>query len=185
MTQLPPTSKQAILDKSIPHLAQYPGASMQELAKAIGIGRATLYRHFENRDALLQAIAINALEETTAAVNAALDRSQPAMAQLHTAITAMIPFADKFSFLTTHSSSLSDTRSEQLYAAQLNFVSDLINQAKQQGDIAADVPTAWVVASIDMLIYAAWQTVEQGDVARNEAANLVMRTLTSGLTHVT
>jgi len=38
-------------------------ASMVEIAEAAGVGRATLYRHFPTRDALLAALAVQALDE--------------------------------------------------------------------------------------------------------------------------
>jgi TetR/AcrR family transcriptional regulator, mexCD-oprJ operon repressor len=53
-----------ILDRAAAVLAEHgAGASMAEIAKAAGLGRATVYRHFPTRDALLQAMAETAVED--------------------------------------------------------------------------------------------------------------------------
>lgn len=53
-----------ILDRAAAVLAEHGATvSMAEIAKAAGIGRATLYRHFPNREALLQAMAETAVED--------------------------------------------------------------------------------------------------------------------------
>ena len=41
--------------------------------------------------------------------------------------------------------------------------------------------SAWAVVVIDSLIYAAWSAVEDGQVARREAADLLLRTVLRGL----
>jgi TetR/AcrR family transcriptional repressor of mexCD-oprJ operon len=47
----------AILDTAAGVLAQRPDASMNEIAAAAGVGRATLYRHFPSREVLLRSLA--------------------------------------------------------------------------------------------------------------------------------
>ena len=61
-------NRAAILDVAAEVLAADPGASLAEVASRAGLGRATLYRHFASRDALLAAIR----EEVLARAGAAL-----------------------------------------------------------------------------------------------------------------
>ena len=54
----------AILETAA-HLLTEHDASMTEIAAAAGVGRATLYRYYPTRDALLAALAVQALDEIT------------------------------------------------------------------------------------------------------------------------
>lgn len=76
---------------------------------------------------------------------------------------------------------MADATVKKNYEAQLERLSTLVNEVKAEQGLALDVPTAWTVAVIDSLIYTAWMSVEAGSIARNEAANLVIRTLFEGL----
>ncbi|MFE9427573.1 helix-turn-helix domain-containing protein [Kitasatospora sp. NPDC006697] len=52
-----------ILDRAAALLAEQSGASMADIARAAGVGRATLYRYFDTRQALLDALADAAVDD--------------------------------------------------------------------------------------------------------------------------
>src|SRR3712207_4136667 len=62
-----------MLDLLTAHLAAHPAASMDELAGAAGVSRATLFRHFASRDALV----IAASEQAIARFVAVIDDARP------------------------------------------------------------------------------------------------------------
>src|SRR3712207_4957113 len=62
-----------MLDLVTAHLAAHPAAGMDELAAAAGVTRATLFRRFASREALVVA----ASEEATARFVAVLDEARP------------------------------------------------------------------------------------------------------------
>ncbi|WP_204163849.1 TetR/AcrR family transcriptional regulator [Nocardioides solisilvae] len=67
-------NRQSIVEAATRVLGDDPHASVTEIAEAAGLTRATVYRHFEDRDALTRAV----VEETAAlVVPAVLDEMRP------------------------------------------------------------------------------------------------------------
>src|SRR4051794_19946795 len=56
-------TREQIMKAAIQHLNENPVASMAQLAEAVGISRATLHRHFSNRDDLMIALGHRAHEQ--------------------------------------------------------------------------------------------------------------------------
>ncbi|WP_231634010.1 TetR/AcrR family transcriptional regulator, partial [Streptomyces clavuligerus] len=63
--------RERVLRAAAALLARKSTATMDEVAKAAGIGRATLHRHFAGRDALVRALEEFGLRELEAAVEEA------------------------------------------------------------------------------------------------------------------
>ncbi len=62
-------------------LCAQPEASVEDIARAAGVTRQTVYAHFPSREALLNAVVERATAEVTAAFEAAgLDEAPPAVA---------------------------------------------------------------------------------------------------------
>jgi TetR/AcrR family transcriptional regulator, mexCD-oprJ operon repressor len=86
----------AILETAAHLLADRPEASMNELAAAAGIGRATLYRHFPTREALLAALASEAHQElVTRITDASLDRA-PVPEALQRLLRVFLTVGDRY-----------------------------------------------------------------------------------------
>ena len=82
----------AIIDSAATILAERgDAASMEEIASAAGVGRATLYRYFPNREELLSAMAAASVQELAARIKEANLEAVPfeeAIARLARAIIA-------------------------------------------------------------------------------------------------
>ena len=161
-------------------LAKNPGASLEVIAAEAGVGRATLYRHFGSRDGLIHALALQAIRETDEAVSQ-IPQALDATEMLRRTVEVTVPLGDRFHFLSGEFEAFRDPELKQHLERQLRELQELVEAVKAEGRIAPEVPTAWVVASLDTLIYAAWQSVSDGQIARQEAPALVFRTLLEGL----
>ena len=96
----------AILETAARVLADRGDATMDDLAAAAGVGRATLYRHFPTRQALLTALAAGARQELTARITSAgLDRV-PVPEALHRLLRAIFAVGDRYVVLTRQGGTL-------------------------------------------------------------------------------
>lgn len=89
-----------ILDAAAAVLAERgPAASMSEIAAAAGVGRATLYRYFPNRDALLTGLIRAATDELQARVAAADLEAVPVEVALGRLARAFLTAGAKYAVL--------------------------------------------------------------------------------------
>ena len=175
------SSKEELLDAAIALLVDNPSASLSEVVKKAGVGRATLYRYFPTREALVKEIALLAIKQTDEAVAPIIAKQLSNQETLREMLEVIVPLGDRFHFLMSESSAYNDPEVTQAYNRQLSDLNTLVEGLKQEGVIALDISNAWAVAAIDSLIWAAWYSVQTGYVAPKEAASLVYRTLTQGL----
>ena len=69
-----------ILRAAAERLSEHPDASVEDIARAAGVSRQTVYAHFPSRDALLDAVVQHATSEVTAAFDeAGLEDAPPKM----------------------------------------------------------------------------------------------------------
>ena len=172
---------QGLLDAAGAVLARNPGAAMAEIAAKACVGRATLYRHFPTREDLIKALALDSLRRTEEAVGKIPTEGSSPERGLAEVLKAIVPLGDRFRFLSSEPAVLDDPEIEAAYGRQLDALAELVEAMKAESSLDRAVPTAWVVAAIDALVYAAWDAVDDGAVARRDAAALAFRTVMSGL----
>ena len=178
-TAMRPPVREAIVDAAIDALARNPGASLSAIAERAGVGRATLHRHFSSRADLLTAITRQCMDEVDAVVDEALGDARSARDRLSRMLEALIPLGDRYHFLASERSD--DAGLEARHEASLEWLGSLVDELREEGAIATDVPRSWVVASIDAQVWLAWSQVAAGNLARSDAAGLALRTLLRGM----
>jgi AcrR family transcriptional regulator len=87
---------EAIVDAARRTFAADPGASMQQVAVAAGLHRATVHRHFASRDELVDALRRRAFEESLGALRDAHTEQGPAIDGLRRATLALLAVADRW-----------------------------------------------------------------------------------------
>ncbi|MEM9274573.1 MAG: TetR/AcrR family transcriptional regulator [Cyanobacteria bacterium P01_F01_bin.143] len=175
------SSKEELLDAAIAVLVTNPSASLSEVVKKAGVGRATLYRYFPTKEALIKEIALLAIKQTDEAIAPIVAKQLNSQETLHQMLEVIVPLGDRFHFLMSESSTYKDPEIAQAYNRQLKDLNTLVEGLKQEGFIAIDISNAWAIAVIDSLIWTAWYSVQTGYIAPKEAASLVYRTLIQGL----
>ena len=173
--------KQQIVRTSSQVLATNHGATLGEIAEQIGIGRATLQRYFPKRQDLLKEIALDALRAIDQALDSVLQTNMGPEESLQMLFELLAPLGDRYFYLVSYPDLMEISDVAEAYERQLDRLNRYIQELKQQDLFAPDIPTAWVVQMIDLLIWGAWYAVDSGAVARNDAAQLAARTLVRGL----
>ena len=154
---------------------------MSAIASAAGIGRATLYRHFAGREELVRELSLEAIrscDEAMAPVFANWTDSRVALLGI---LEALIGVGDRFHFLAVEGGQLDDAELSEQIERQERELAEFVSYAKDEGLFTAELPTAWIVAVIDALVWAGWQTVAEGSIATRDVAGLAFRTITRGL----
>ena len=177
---LRPTSRDAIIEAAFEVFSRNPGASLSDVSDRAGVGRATLHRHFASRADLVRELALIAIEEMDAAVDAACESVPSHGEALRRSLSALIPLGARHGFLALEPIE-DDPEIAAEFDRQTRETREAVEKAKGEGVFDPAVPTGWVVQAYDNLLYAAWESVRAGEATHDQAADLAWRTLTTGL----
>jgi TetR/AcrR family transcriptional repressor of mexCD-oprJ operon len=125
----------AILDGAARTLAiQGPAASMNDVAAAAGVARATVYRYFPNRQALLDELALAALREIEERIRSARIAEVPTDEAIARVVRTLVDVGDLFTVLARERPRPAEF--ESTLAAPL---AQLFERAQAGGDIRDDL----------------------------------------------
>ena len=180
MSKIKLETRDAIIEAAFQIYNENAGASLGDIADRAGVGRATLHRYFPGREQLMAALAMIALKELDAAVEAAIQDAANHEDAFRLSIHAIVPLANRQWFLAQEALD-GDPEVAEAYAASLAALREDIDAAKKEGLFAADIPTPWIEEAIENLTYAAWSMVRKGEATPKQAADLAWRTLMNGM----
>jgi AcrR family transcriptional regulator len=171
----------SILEAAARVLPTNSAATLADVAAAAGLGRTTVHRHFPTREALLTALAVDALDRIEAALAGCRLDDGPVPDVLARVAAALVPMADEFRFLEVgpevwRMGGELDTRWYRL-ADRLDSV---VDRGKREGDIRPDLPTAWIVDLVASAVWCAGDSIRDGRVAPREAPRLLVEVLLHG-----
>ncbi len=169
------------LDAIIATLAANPGASLQEIADALGISRATLHRRFSSRDELLTAIGDWAITQLEGISDSVESRDLHGRAALEAILEEAIQLAPKIGFLISeHSLECNVEFMVRVDTAQQRW-HRLIEEGQRNGEIRIDLPARWIGDAIEGLMLAVFHGIRRGLTAPKDALRLVRITLLDGV----
>jgi len=155
-------------------LAQRPRASMQEVAAAAGVHRATVHRHFAVRDDLLLAVREHVWELCLADMRAAAQDlpGEPgaALAQL---IRRQLELQDHFRIY--RYVPVVDDRSAVTRPSRLNAVAGIFARAQEAGAARTDLEPAELAIVLSGLVQTLLPEIAQGRMDVPRAASLCQR----------
>ncbi|MFG2004515.1 TetR/AcrR family transcriptional regulator [Spirillospora sp. NPDC048911] len=160
-------------------LSSDPNASTDDIAKAAGVGRMTLYGHFRTRPELIEAALVDALNEGEKAL-AGVDLGGNAFEALSRLLASSWSLvAESTALLTAAQGTLPPGRIRELHAAPAERVEALIRRGQDDGTFRTDLPIAWLVNVIHAVLITAAEQTRNDDLKENETADIVIATVRS------
>jgi TetR/AcrR family transcriptional repressor of mexCD-oprJ operon len=158
----------AILDAAAHALSQHGNsASMADVAAAAGVGRATLYRYFPDREALLAALASHALADASGRLaDAGLERA-PVPEAIERIVRALTAVGDRYAVLVADQAHSDPDEIERLVAAPMRAV---FTRGIDTGALRHDLPAPVLLELFGGALVAAVRLVQTGQLALEEAS---------------
>jgi len=167
-----------MLDVLTAHLAAHPAASMDELATAAGVSRATLFRHFASREALVIAAGEQAIGRFVAVIDDARPEEGPPIEALARVAAGMASLAPTHGLLALQP--LPDAvEAEMLEGARAadERIAALVRRGVSAGELRPEVPVAWVQTTLTWLCVGAADGLRLGTLAPADIERLLVDTV--------
>ncbi|MEU9659563.1 TetR/AcrR family transcriptional regulator [Streptomyces chartreusis] len=155
-------------------------ATMDEVAKAAGISRATLHRHFAGRDALVRALESLGIAECEAALDAARLDEGPARDAVHRLVREIEPSTGLLAFLYTENQLFEGEEQNAGWARIDERIAALFRRGQQSGEFRIDLSAVWLTEALYGLLGSGAWAVAEGRVARNDFTHMIVELLLGG-----
>lgn len=169
-------NERAIIEAAARVLSDAPAAGMGEIAAAAELGRATLYRHFATREALIDGLRAEAFD----AVDAAIARSdaEPDGARVEALVADLIEVGERYQIVfasppDAHARTQMQRRFDRPLLA-------LLERAQAEGELAPDVPPTWLLVALEAALGGALRARADGRLGRADAKRFALRALLGG-----
>src|ERR687891_1588268 len=168
----------AILDAGLACFSRNADASLTDVARAAGVGRVTLYRHFPSREALVDAVLAHAIGRADTALGAGAVDDGPAPEALARLIHSSWRIVDRHrSLLAAAQRDLPPARIRHHHDQAMARVERLVARGQRDGDFRADLPRPWLVATFYSVLHGAAEEVDAGRLDPNQVPEILTATL--------
>ena len=155
-------------------------ATMDEVAKAAGISRATLHRQFAGRDALVRALESLGIAECEGALDAARLEEGPASEAVRRLVAAVEPSAALLAFLYTENQLFEGEEQHAGWARIDDRITAVFRRGQQNGEFRIDLTPAWLTEALfGLLASGAWM-VQSGKGAPKDFTRMIAELLLGG-----
>jgi AcrR family transcriptional regulator len=158
----------AILDAAAHALSEHGSSTnMADVAAGAGVSRATLYRYYPDREALLDALASHALAEAAARLaDAGLERA-PVEEAIERIVRALTAVGDRYAVLLREQIKADPAETDRLVAAPMRAV---FARGVESGFFRQDVPAEVLLELFGGALIAALKLIERGQLGVEEAS---------------
>lgn len=177
---LMPVDRDHVLRTAAALLTRKATATMDEVAKAAGISRATLHRQFAGRDALVRALEALGIAECEAALDTARIEDGPAADAVHRLVREIEPSAGLLAFLYTENQLFEGEEQNAGWTRIDDRIAALFRRGQTAGEFRIDLSPAWLTEALYGLLGSGAWAVAEGRVARNDFTHMIVELLLGG-----
>ncbi|MGW7421670.1 TetR/AcrR family transcriptional regulator [Streptomyces sp. NPDC054813] len=171
------SNRARILDTARQEFGRNPNITMEELARAAGVVRRTLFGHFSGREALLGALADEASAALRTAAEDAVGLDDPAERALARLFLGMWPVGDRYRMLLALARRHVGTeRVTGILDPIREAATDILERGQREGVFHSHLPPVVLSAGLEALTVALLESVNDG-VLDDEVVPLVIATL--------
>ncbi|MFA1549666.1 TetR/AcrR family transcriptional regulator [Actinomadura chokoriensis] len=160
-------------------LSRDPNASIDDIAKAAGVGRMTLYGHFRNRKELVEAAMADALragEEVLSEVDLS-GPAQDVLVRLLESSWSLV--AESTALLTAAQGTLPAGRVRELHAGPAARLEELVRRGQDEGVFRTDMPVTWLVNVVQYVLHGAAEENRADRLKPEDTGRIVIATVRS------
>jgi len=171
-------NSEAILDAGESLLRSGREPTISAVAKQAGVSRPTVYSHFEDRRAIVEAIVERAVGRAVGSVRAARPAEGPAMGALTRLVAeSWEHVAGDQDIARAAAAELSADAMRRSHDAAHGVIGELVQRGRAEGAFRTDVPASWLVSSLLALIHTAAEEVRSGSISRDQAGEILVDTM--------
>ncbi|MET7851868.1 TetR/AcrR family transcriptional regulator [Streptomyces avermitilis] len=163
-------NRRRILDVALAELLRDPDASMDQIARAAGVVRRTVYGHFPSREALISTLLDGAVEAVAAAHAAGREGMADPAESLARSTLAVWEIADRYRILVAlaqRSVTVQGIRDRLTPVRQA--CAELLRRGLEQGVFASPLPAPALAYVHEQMLFALMEAVNDGLLAAEEA----------------
>lgn len=165
-------SRLALVRAGMALLIDNRNASLSDVAHVAGVGRATLYRHFQSKAELIRAIAESCNREFEEATRHIDQAATSWLDAIRLMFEAVMPLEPQLTFLMKLETLIDERDRGDLFKEQEKELLNLVQQCQEEQSATQDVSPEWLLSLLEGLFYSAWKMVAEHQYSHRDAAKL-------------
>jgi AcrR family transcriptional regulator len=170
------------------HSEGFYKTSMDEIARDLQMSKKTIYKYFQSKEGLLEAVANHLMSESKAHIDSILASNESVVVKFLKIInmynSKVLKCSEKwFTDLQVHAprlwQNIDEFRTNRIY----HVLSELVREGKEEGMIDSNIPTCVIVTSYNSTIKSMvnFQFLYENNISVSDAANHAMQMLLNGI----
>lgn len=163
-------NRRRILDVALAELLRDPDASMDQIARAAGVVRRTVYGHFPSREALISTLVDEAVEALSAAHAAGREDVRDPAEAVARSVLAVWAIADRYRLLVALAQRTVTMQGIRERLAPVRQASiGLLQRGLDEGIFSSPLPAPALAYVHEQMLFAVMEAVNDGLLAAQEA----------------